>query len=107
MLSRPPTTRLVYAFSVLFAAVFVHYHAGHAPVIDDYFYLNLWLNPSPPSLASLWEPLNEHRLPLPKFVTWLTARCFGVNLQMMMALDLAALALATSYPPLCRCCRFY
>ncbi len=78
------------------AFAFVHRYAGRAPVHDDLVFLSVQLDPAFPSPRTLWEPFNEHRLPLPKLASWGTARVAGYDLPAQMRVNLALLAAAAA-----------
>jgi len=76
---RPAFVWAVWAGMTVAAGLFVARYGGRIPVQDDFFYLGLRLDPSPPSATTLWEQLNEHRLPLPRLFTWGVARVLGLG----------------------------
>jgi hypothetical protein len=69
-------------------------YGGRTPFFDDFSLFQLQTYDGVPPLSLFWEPLNEHRYPLPKFAAWATARAAGFNLRAQMRENLAILALA-------------
>src|SRR5207237_6340242 len=55
-------------------------------------YFPLQLYPDSLTLRDLWEPLNEHRVPLPKLVTWAVSRVAGYDPKAILRVDLALLS---------------
>src|SRR4051794_38348304 len=74
------------------AFALVNRYAGRTPYFDDFAYFPLQLYPDSLTLHDLWEPLNEHRVPLPKLVTWAVSRIAGYNPKAIMRVDLGLLA---------------
>lgn len=82
--------------AVLVAFGYVNRYAGRIPLLDDYTLVGLQLEPELPAAAVLWQPHNEHRIPLPKLASWLTARVAGFGVKSVMRMDLGLLAAAAA-----------
>lgn len=70
---------------------FIAHFGSRIPVIDDYFTVDLRLT-AVPAWHDLWAQLNEHRVPLPKLVSWASAKVFGVGMKSQMLVDLGIVA---------------
>ena len=77
-----------------FAFSFVGQYGGRVPVLDDFTNVALQLDPGFPSWDTLGSMHNEHRIPLPRLVSWLNAQLFGVRMKSMMQVDVAILVVA-------------
>lgn len=93
---RPTFVWAVWVGMTVYAGLFIAWYGGRLPVRDDFFYDKIRINPSVPPAVDLWEQLNEHRLPLPKLVTWGVARAFSSNLKAQMGVDAALLSAAAA-----------
>lgn len=70
----------------------VNRYAGRTPYFDDFAFFTLQIHGESTTLHDLWEPLNEHRVPLPKLVTWAVSRAGGYNPKAVMRVDVALIA---------------
>ena len=94
---RVPSAAAAFVWAVWLACTvaafgLVNRYAGRTPYFDDFAFLPLQLFGDSTTLRDLWEPLNEHRVPLPKLVTWAVSRVVGYDPKAVMRVDLALVA---------------
>jgi hypothetical protein len=66
------------------------------PYFDDFELFWLQTMAEWPTPRDFWRPLNEHRIPLPKFVAWAVAQAGGFHLRTLERVGVAALAAAAA-----------
>ena len=83
---------LTWAICTVTLLAMVDRFAGKSPYFDDVAYFGMSLLPKNVTPADFWHPVNEHRVPLPKFTSWAVMRVFGYNPRLVMRVDIAFMA---------------
>src|SRR5438874_5267996 len=82
----------VWAAMLLLALVYVGKFSSRLPFFDDWALVPVLTGTQPLTLAYLWEPYNEHRVPLPKLVLYALGRLSGFDFRAGMFLNVILLA---------------
>ncbi|MGL6073153.1 MAG: hypothetical protein ACRC8S_03215 [Fimbriiglobus sp.] len=85
-------TWLIWLASTLILLVIIDRYTGKSPYFDDVAYFGMNLLPKNVVASDFWIPLNEHRVPLPKFTSWAIMRTFGYNPRLVMRVDVLLVA---------------
>src|SRR5437868_1740416 len=79
----------VWAALLLLALFYVAKFGSRLPFYDDWLLVPTLTGAEPLTPAYLWEPVNEHRVPLPKLVLYALDRLSGFDFRAGMFLNVA------------------
>src|SRR5262245_18621018 len=86
----------VFLLAVVALSRMIDRYTGKTPYFDDFAYFGLNLLNKYVQPGDFWIPINEHRVPLPKLVSWATMRVCGYNPRAVMRVDLTLMAVGTA-----------
>jgi hypothetical protein len=81
----------VWAAMLLLALFYVAKFGSRLPFYDDWLLVPTLTGAEPLTVAYLWEPVNEHRVPVPKLILYVVDRLSGFDFRAGMFLNVALL----------------